>query len=216
MALRQEEIDRIRYELGVPLTRVGAEPYITWVPIFAKVIQPYLFDNSTTSTTAVSAAPGGAPISVTLVANPEGPDGFGLVFAVGTSCVVDVGPAQEIATIAALSGLVATMTLANAHGGAGASYPIAPNGAEQIVRDIFVRLDAINVQLRTIAPQTAGITQADEIKLSPSMRGRSRQSDTFDSLVAQRDQARQDLADAIGFKDLRKLAQSSVSRVELY
>ena len=55
MALRPEEILRIKYQLGVSVTLIGAEPYITYLAVFDKAIQPYIIDPSTTSTTAVVA-----------------------------------------------------------------------------------------------------------------------------------------------------------------
>lgn len=210
MALRPEELDRIKWELGVSPIRLGAEPYITYVAIFDRVVQPYLFDNSTTSTTSVTA---GQTIAITLAANPVPPNGVGLTFNVGTSCIVDQGPAQETVVIQALSGLSATCTFANAHSG---TYSVYPNGSEQIVRDIITRLDNIKAQLTTIAPQTSGIEAVDEVKLYSAGTGkRGRTMSKFQELVHQREQARDDLGEAIGFANLRRLRRGGFG-LEVY
>ena len=211
MSLQPYELDIIKQQLGYPLTRIGAEPYITYTALFDLVIQPYLYDNSTTSSTSV---PSAGTQAITLAANPVAPNNAQmLVFYVGTSIVVDVGAAQEVTTISALSALSATITFANTHT---APYPIWPNGAEWAVRGILTRIAAVESQMYTLAPITAGIQQADEfIKLYPQVKGQQRGAtlDKFGSLLAQRSQARDDLAGAVGVPNLWKLrsgaAQSS-------
>jgi len=206
--LRPEEIDRLRFELGVPLTRIGAEPYIGYIAVFDRVITPYLYDNSTTSVTPVTAG----SVAVTLAANPAPPNNIGLTFNVGTNCLVDVGPAQEQAVIQSITGLVATFVFANAHGTGGISYPIQPVGSEQIVRLIIQRLDNIEAQMRLVATRTAGIEQADEIKMVPRGGGRRTTEDMIEVLVRQREVARDDLGDAIGFGDWRKMRNGATAR----
>jgi hypothetical protein len=215
MSLQPYELDVIKMQLGCTLTRVGAEPYIAFVALWDQVIFPYLYDNSTTSSTSVAA---GSTAAITLTANPTAPNNVTqLVFAVGTSCVVDVGPAQEIAVIQILSALTATIVFANAHT---APYPIWPNGAEWAVRKILARIALIESNMSTIAPQAAGVQQADEVKLYASSKGNQRGAthDMLGSLVEQRMQARDDLSGAIGFPNLwrQKAGNSAPSRIELY
>lgn len=212
--LRSEELDRIKYELGVPMTRVGAEPYISFVAIFDRIVQPYLFDNSTVSSSSVVS---GATQAITLVSNPATPNGVGLTFAVGTLCLVDIGPLQEQCVVQAISGLSATLTFANAHG-AVVPYPIAPVGSEQIVRDILTRLDNIRVQLQTIAPAGAGVESVDDIRLFASGRGRKGTVlDKAQALLFQRDVARDDLGDAIGCPNFRRSKRGgSANSFEVY
>ena len=190
MALRPEELDRIKFELGTSLLRNGSEPYLAFYAIYDRVIQPFLFDNATTSATAV-AAPGVA--AITLTANPLAPNLSGPTFQVGTACVIDVGPLQETAVIQLLSGLVATLTFVYAH--TSAPYYVGPFGTEAIVRDILSRLDVLRDQLRTIAPTTAGVSQVDDIRLYG---GGGKGASKYGELVMQRDLARDDLGDAIG------------------
>lgn len=200
MSLLPNELDIIKQQLGVSLTRIGAEPYITYTAIFDKVVQPYLYDNYTTSSTAVASA--GTQV-VTLAANPAAPNNSALLtYNVGQTCVIDVGPSQELATIQVLSGLSATFTFANTHP---AGFQIYPAGAEYQVRQILARISAIETQMLTVAPITAGMSQVDDsIRIFASSKGSQRGAtlDKFGSLQEQRMAARDDLAGAIGFANL--------------
>lgn len=200
MALKIEEIIEIKAELGYNVTGVGAEVYIGYSSVFDRAVQPYLIDYGTTSTTAVAAASGGASVSITLVANPAvtGSDTQTTAFVVGSTVLVDVGAAQESAIITRLSGLTATMVLANAHGVGTTSYPIVLYGAEGYIRDILTRIRAIRSALGGVAIKTAGVEQVDEVKLSASERGRTKTRNKFDDLIQQREIARMDLAAALG------------------
>ena len=216
MSLQPYELDIIKQQLGVTLTRVGAEPYIEYVALFDQVVFPYLYDNSTTSSTSVVA---GATTAITVAANPAAPNNASqLTFQVNGQAVVDVGTPQEIVYWAIISGTTFTATFANAHT---APFTIWPNGAEWAVRGILARIASIETQMFTLAPITAGIQQADEfIKLYASTKGvqRGATHDKFGSLVEQRMQARDDLSGAIGFPNLwRQKSQSyGPSRTELY
>ena len=219
MALTSVEVDRCKYEVGVALTRIGAEPYITYTAVFDRAVAPYLIDYGSTSTTTVQATTGGADATVVVAANPIVPAPYNSAgFVVGAQVVVDVGPSQEFSTIRAVSGLSLTLsTLQYAHGLGGAQYPVILKGAEWIVRDIIARIDVINTELGTTAPLGAGTQQVDEIKLYASQRGGTTQRDRFESLVAQRDQARFDLSFAIFGADIRNFRKAGGgSRVELY
>ena len=201
MALRNEEILRLKYELGFNITGIGAEVYITYTAIFDRAIQPYLIDVGTTSSTAVTAAPGGASTTITLAANPVSSSATqALSFVVGSNVVVDVGPAGETAVIAAINSLAITLTLVQAHS---STYPVLINGAEQTVRDLFTRLDAIRTEMLNVAPKTAGMQQVDELQFTPSTKGRSKTMDKFGALLWQRDEARRDLAGALGVPYMR-------------
>jgi hypothetical protein len=216
MSLLPHELDICKQQLGYPLTRLGAEPWVAYVVIFDRVIQPFLFDNSTTSSTTVAANAGNT--TITVAANPAAAnDATKLTFNVGTSVVVDVGLSLETSTIAAISGLSFTLNLVNAHT---APYPIWPNGAEWVVRGILTRIATIEANMTSIAPTTAGAKKVDEIEMYSSSKngGRGATRDTFESLLQQRAQARHDLAGALGVTNLWKLRSggSRPSRVEAY
>ncbi len=200
MALRNEEIVRIKYELGYPINGAGAEFYIGYHAVFDRAIQPYLTDLSTTSSTAVTADEDGASVAITVAANPAITNGSStqtLAFVVGGNVVIGHGPSREESVIESIAGLILTMTLFNAHTG---TYTVAVQGAEQIVRDCFDRLDQIKTEMLNVAPKTAGLAAlVGEVELFSSGRnnrkgGRSK----FEELIFQRTIARRDLASAIG------------------
>lgn len=213
MSLRPEEILRVKIALGVSVTLLGAEPYITYLAIFDRAIQPYIVDPATTSLTVV--VPGTQSIalaSVPVIAGSLTP-----AFSVGSSVTVDVGPAAEIVQIQVLTGTTAWATFANAHGANGA-YPVIMAGGEQVVREILARIALIESLLSSIAPVSAGVQEADEAKLYPaSTTGSKRGSrDTHESLVQQREAARTDLGEAVGFPNLRNYRASAGSRMTMY
>lgn len=220
MSLFPNELDIIKQQLGVSLTRIGAEPYIAYTAIFDKVVQPYLYDNYTTSSTAVVAA---GTLAVTLASNPAAPNNSALLtYNVGQSCVIDVGPSQELSTIQVLAGLTATFAFANPHP---AGFLLYPAGAEYQVRQILARIAAIETQMLTVAPITAGMSQVDDsIRIYASSKGNQRGAtlDKFGSLQEQRMQARDDLAGAIGFANLWRTTMKAggtggyTGRTEIY
>lgn len=216
MSLRPEEVLRIKFECGVSVTLIGAEPYIAYNAVFDKAIQPYIVDPTTTSTSTVTA---GQTQSISLAAIPVIAGSTNPAFSVGSSVTVDVGPASEVVQIQVLSGTTIWATFANAHGANGV-YPVTMAGGEQVVRDILTRLDVIKAQLTNNAPLAAGVEQLDngEIKLFPSTPIGSRRGsrDMFDSLIAQREQARDDLGEAIGFPNLRSMKRGAGSHVVPY
>lgn len=219
MALRPEEILQIKYELGVSVTLIGAEPYITYLAIFDRAIAPYIIDPSTTSTTSVLVPSTGVatPVQLTLAAIPNIAGTSTPAFSVGTTVNVDVGPALEQTQITILSGSTIWVSLVQAHGQNGA-YPVVMAGGETVVRNILARITAIETEMGTIAPKTAGVAKVDEIGLHPSTRQGSKGTtfDKFDSLRAQREQARDDLGEAVGFPNLRSVKRGSAGRVEMY
>jgi hypothetical protein len=207
MALRPEEILRIKYQLGVSVTLIGAEPYITYLAVFDKAIQPYIIDPSTTSTTAVVA---GTTQAITVAAIPLIVGTSTPAFVAGSYLTVDVGLAQEVVQAIVVTGTTVYGTFAFAHGANGL-YTVAMAGGEQVVREILTRIATIETKMNSIAPNVAGVNQADEVSFHPSSTVASRRGtrDTFESLTQQREQARDDLGEAIGFANLRRLKRQS-------
>lgn len=218
--LRIEEVIRVKFECGYNITGAGAEPYISYVAVFDRAVQPYLVDLSTTSSTAVTAVATGATVPITLAANPSTIGSVGstttttqpLAFVQGSYISVDTGPNTETTQIQVLSGLVAYVQLTLAHGVNG-SYPVAIMGAEQQVRDIITRLDVIKAEMLNVAPKMAGIAQVDEIKVYASAKKASKGASLskFDELVYQRLTARRDLCGAIGIPYLPDVRMSSTA-----
>lgn len=207
--LRQEEIQRLKFELGYNIVQVGAEAYLLdgYAAVFDKAIEPYLVDLGSSSTTVVTAAGTPTAVAITVASNPAitGLTNQNLTFVQGSTVVVDVGPMQETGVcVLGITGLVLTMQLQLAHGTVG-SYPVLLQGGEQVVRDLFTRLDVIKGELLNTSPKTAGVEQVDEIKLSAAEKGRRGRRNKFDDLLCQRDLARKDLASALGVPNLWEL-----------
>jgi len=225
MALRYEDIQRLKYETGYNVANVGAELYVLngYAAVFDAAIAPYLTDQGSSSTTVVAASGTGAPVNttITLAANPNIAGAtvnvYGACFQQGSRLVVDVGPNQERdVIIQSLSGLVATVALQYAHGPA--AYPVLLQGGEFLVRDILARLDIINTQLRTYAPQVAGLSKADEVEFFANRKGASPEAGVLRDLLDQRDWARKDLAAALGIENLwerRGKGSASAASLEL-
>lgn len=210
MAFSFGDVQRLKWELGYNAVNIGAEAYVlnSYVAVFDAAIAPYLIDQGSTSTSTVTASSTGAPsnTTVTVAANPNVTGAqianvYGQIFQVGTKIVVDVGPQQETdVVIQAISGLVLTVALQNAHGPT--QFPVVLQGGEHIARDILSRLDVLNTQIKGYAPAVAGLSQADEAKFYAAQRGRRGQLDTFGALMEQRDMARRDLAALLGIQNL--------------
>lgn len=218
MALRYDEVLRCKSECGYNVVGVGAEAYglNSYNAMFEKAIEPYLTDYATTSSTAVTANASGATVAITLASNPTiaGLANQTLAFVQGAKISVDVGPAFETSSIQVISGLTAYCLLYNAHGANG-SYPIVLCGAEQVIRDYIARLDVIKDELTNVAPYSAGVeTVEGKTKLYASMPQRSR--DKFESLLAQRLQARRDLAGALGIPYLPDVRRNVATGYEAY
>ena len=177
---------------------MGADAYIQYIAVFDRAVQPYLIDVGTTASTTVVANALGAITTITVAANPVSTTSTqALSFVVGSNVIVDVGPAAESAVVTAISGLAFTMTLFNAHSG---TYPVILQGAEQIIRDCFARLDQIKNEMLTVAPRTAGLAAlTGELEFFSSGRNnRKGGKSKFEDLLFQRKIARMDLAGALG------------------
>lgn len=218
MALRAEEILQIKFELGVSVTLIGAEPYITYLAIFDKAIQPYIIDPTTTSSTAVTAAAVPTAVQLTVASIPVVAATNLPAFTVGTQVNVDVGPNAENPQILAISGNSIWVTLCNAHGQNSQPYPVTMAGGEFQVRQILQRINFITQQLGSLAVVTAGVEEADKNRFYASTPSGSRRGsrDKYETLVAQREQARNDLGEAVGFPNLRAVRLSAGSRMEAY
>jgi hypothetical protein len=215
VSLRAEEILRVKFALGVSVTLIGAEPYITFLAIFNVAIQPYIIDPTTTSSSVVAGS--SQPTAIVVASIPVIAGSVTPAFTVGTTVTIDVGPTAEQSQILTISGTTIWVTINNSHGSNGA-YPVTMAGGEQVVRDILARIATIEGQLSNFAPQSAGVEQVDEIKLYPATTTGSRRGsrDMFESLVQQREQARDDLGEAVGFPNLRTVKKSRGNSVAIY
>lgn len=158
MALLPSELARIKFELGFNQLNIGAEPYISVTRYFEQIVLPNLNSGAlTTSTTVVTAVPvgsGPAPVSITLASVA----GVNLL----DRLIIDVDLAQEEATVQSVTGSAVVVSLAKAHGSAGA-YPVSVEGGESIVRQYLARCRKIADRIEAFGPR-AGVKKADEVE----------------------------------------------------
>jgi hypothetical protein len=153
MALTASELQRVRFETGYNVLSAGAEPYISYVAVFDKVIQQYINGAAkTTSATPVAASTAFTPATLTL-ADPTGFTAFDRV-------VVDVDDRLEVATPQSLSGASLTLLLRRPHSG---TYPISVESGETIVREKLRQILIFQGEL-TASPGTGALKQVDEIQ----------------------------------------------------
>lgn len=190
MALTDAELQRIRFELGVPNFDLAAEPYIGVAAFFSQVMQPFLLSGAaTTSTTVLDTLVAPVPVTLTL-ASAAG-------FAVGNVVVVDVDLRQERATVSAVSGNTITLQLARAHGPS--PYPVTVEGAESIVRDILAQLRDVADSIKSVRSRV-GLRKVDDVEFYGG--GRTLASQGIDPLTALfelRERWRDELSSAVGF-----------------
>ena len=201
MSLTDEELYRLRYELGFNLMTTSAIPYIGVTQLFDQVIQPYLASGTnTTSSTAVTAATSATPATLTL-ASATG-------FASLARVVVDVDDREEIVTVQSVSGNTITALFKLAHTG---TYPVILEGAESIIRDILRQIRGVQKQLSS-ATSTAGLKRVDVIEFYGASKSTSQLSMLKDALMHWRDQ----LASALGVPNLWREKQAASQAVGLY
>jgi len=153
LALLNSELQRVRYELGYNVLAAGAEPYISYVAIFDKVVQTYLNAGAkTTSTTAVTAASAATPVALTLT------DATG--FTAGDRVVVDVDARQEWATVTLVSGSAITVPLKLTHSG---TYPVTVEGGEAIVRELLVKIRQVRDRM-ALQYGSGALKKVDEVE----------------------------------------------------
>jgi len=154
MALLASELARVKYELGYNTLDAGAEPYVSVVALFDQVIQKYLTNGaSTTSSTVVPAASAPTPVDLTLASTTG--------FSAGDRVVIDVDSRQELVQVQSIAATTITVLLSLAHTG---NYPVTVEGGESIVREILNRLYSLSASLGGLAVSTAGIKRVDEIE----------------------------------------------------
>lgn len=153
MALLDSELQRVRFELGYNVLAAGAEPYISYVAVFDRVVQAYLNAGAkTTSATAVVAATTATPVAITLTSS--------VGFTAGDRVVVDVDARQEWGTVTLVSGSAITVPLKLAHSG---TYPVTVEGGEAIVREQLARIREVKERMASQFG-TGSLKKVDEVE----------------------------------------------------
>lgn len=187
MALLPGELQRVRFELGFNVLSAGAEPYISYVAVFDKVIQIYLNSGPvTTSSTAVVVSTTGSPVPVAItLADPTG-------FTNNDQVVVDVDDRQEIVT-GGVAGSTLLVALSKAHSG---TYAVSVESGEAIVRECLLRIREVKGQMASTFGSGA-IKKVDEVEFY-DLKGKA----LFGMLGNQLSFWRSELASALGMPDM--------------
>lgn len=200
MALSDDELAEIKAELGFNLLAVGAEPYIGITAIFSQVIQPYLTDGvSTTSSTSVTATTEATPTTLTLAS--------GTGFASRQRVVVDVDARREVVTAQHVSGTSLTALFVKPHSG---TYPVALYNGEEIVRDKLFAIRAVKAQMAEVHGHGA-IKKVDEIEFY-----QAGGATAFGVLGSNLATWRNELAAALGIRSLWGARSAGAQRCAVY
>lgn len=206
MALSNQDVDRVKRELGYNVLGIGALPYIDHVVIFDVVQQNVGSDTTTTSSTTVTASSSGpVPVALTL-ASATG-------FAPLARVVVDVDARQEVATVQSVSGATITLQLALAHSG---TYPVTVEGAESLVRELLRQLAALSGYGGTLtnAASQAGVKKVDEIEFFGAGAGGG--GSRIETLEARQMRLRDELSAVTGIPNMWRMRAGANQGVALY
>ena len=198
MALTDAEVTRIKYELGLNVLTVGAEPYISYVSLFDLIIKPFTESGASTTSSSVVTAASTPTFTWITLASVTG-------FTAGARVIVDVDSRQEAATIRDINTTQIGLLLSLAHGD-GSGYPVTVEGGEAIVRGILQQIQRIN-GLGTSsggymgrAAARAGVKRADEVEFfGGGQAGKAPNA----SLEEQLNYWRDELGSALNFPNLR-------------
>ncbi len=149
--LSNGECDRLRYELGLNVVGIGAEPYIGHAQIIA-IIQSYLASNAQAvaySATAVTIA-GGVTLTLDSVVGID----------TGTPLVLDVDAFAERVTV---KRVVSSTIIVNCKKLHAANFPVEIESGLTLVRMKLAELDSIATRI-TEASDSAGLKRVDEVE----------------------------------------------------
>ena len=199
MALRDDEVQRIKAELGFNVMDVGAEPYISFVAIFPQVIQPYINAGAaTTSSSSVTVTDPLPNLKTLTLASATG-------FEAGARIWVDIDDWQEFVTVRSISGATITCLLSKPHSG---TYPVTVDGGEGVVRECLKRIAEIKAEMSTVLGE-GPVKKVDEVEFYNA--GGS----LFGGLGLQLQFWRDQLASALGLENMWRRDQC-VSQVAVY
>lgn len=184
--LTDDELARIRAEVGDHILATDAEPYFGSQHVYT-VIRDNVSSSSvaaTTSSTTVSAA-GPTSISVASAA--------GLV--VGQKIQLDSDGSRETVSIRSISGTTLSVICRKTHSG---TYPVEIESPLTLVRGVLYDLAALEQNEVMTAVQSSGIKRVDEIEFRDGL-------DRAASLEQARSRLRSKLASLTGLNHLIRL-----------
>lgn len=192
--LTDDEMMRIRVELGAHLLSSTAEPLIGTSPLWA-VIRDNVTSSTVGATTSASTVSAAGPTTLTL-ASVTG-------YSAGQSIQIDVDADRETVTIRNVSGFIVSVVCRKTHSG---TYPVEVESALTIVRGLLSDLRRLEQGDLQTAFGALGLKQVDEVVFQDG--------GSFSLLQRARVALRSQLATACGVAGM--FSARGVSRVEPY
>lgn len=194
--LTDDELARIRLELGDHVLDAGAFPYADLRSVYA-IVRDHVVSSSVAPTTSATPVTDAGPALLTLAS----------VVGLATSSRVqlDVDDARETVTVRAVIGSTISVICRKAHAG---TYPVEVESPLTIVRGILSTLARLE-QVDTLESFAAlGLVRVDEVEWSEE--GRDRAIERARSKLQLR------LADACGLRDTLRQNRGTTSSFEVY
>jgi hypothetical protein len=194
--LSEDEIARIKRELGDHVMDVGAEPYFGYRSAYA-VVRDYVSSSSTPATSSATTVAAAGATTIT-VASATG-------LTTGTRVQLDVDQSRETVTVRDVTGLVVSVICRKPHSG---TYPVEIESALTLVRGLISDLIEIEQGRLPDTFATAGIKRVDEVEFRDG-------ADPSLALDQARARLRRELAHAVGLGSTFD-AGRGVGAVEVY
>lgn len=150
--LTDDELYRIRAELGANVLSNNAEPLIGISPLWA-VVRDNVTSSSVTPTTSATTVSAVGPTTLTL-ASATG-------YVAGQSIQIDCDAERETVTIRNVSGLTASVICRKTHSG---TYPVEVESALTIVRGLLSDLRRLEQGDTLAALDALGLKRVDEVE----------------------------------------------------
>lgn len=150
--LTDDEMARVRLELGAHVLANSATPLVGILSIWA-VIRDNVVSSSVTPTTSATAVSAAGPVTLTL-ASATG-------YVAGQSVQLDVDAERETVTIRSVSGLTISVICRKAHSG---TYPVEVESPLTLVRGLLSDLRRIEQGDVLAAYDALGIKRVDEVE----------------------------------------------------
>lgn len=194
--LTDDELARIRVELGDHVLDAGALPYADYRAVYV-IVRDHVVSSSVTPTSSETAVDAAGPTTLTL-ASVTG-------LSVGSRVQLDVDDARETVTVRAVVGSTISVLCRKTHGG---TYPVEVESPLTIVRGILADLSRLEHVDSLDALAALGLKRVDEVEWTDEGRARA--------IEQARARLRTRLADACGLRTTLARNRSSSDSFEVY
>lgn len=197
--LGDDELARIKRELGDNVLGFGAEPYISIKAVYA-IIQANVASSSVDPTTSATAVTAAGPATLTL-ASAAGLAQFDRL-------VLDADGQRETVTVRNISGSVISVVCRRTHSG---TYPVERESALTLVRGVLADLAAVQDRLVDLL-DGAGLKAVDEVQWFGGADGRT----ALDEARREQRRLREELASMLNLRSILDAARGGAGAVEVY